>query len=88
MCVTVCVCVCVCVSSLIYMYMQTTPLQIDLIDMRHLPDGKNSWIFHAVDHWSKFNFAYGIPRKRAVDVASVLNTHYISILWGAKDPAE
>ena len=43
--------------------------------MRHLPDGKNNWIFHAVDHWSKFNFAYGIPRKRAVDVASVLNIH-------------
>ena len=43
--------------------------------MRHLPDGDKKWILHGVDYWSKFNFAYGIPSKRAVDVALILNIH-------------
>eukprot|EP00731_Ephydatia_muelleri_P032193 Em0023g700a len=37
--------------------------KIDLIDMRHLPHGNNKWILHCVDHWSKFNFAYGLDAK-------------------------
>ena len=47
-------------------------LQIDLIDMRHISDREFKWILHAVDHWSKFHFAYPIPNKSAKDVASVL----------------
>ena len=43
--------------------------------MRHLPDGDKKWMLHGVDHWSKFNFAYGIPSMQAVDVALVLNTY-------------
>lgn len=46
--------------------------QIDLIDMRHLPDGCYKWIAHAVDHWSKFNFAYPLVRKTAEEVAEGL----------------
>ena len=49
--------------------------QIDLIDKRHLPDGDKKWILHGVDHRSKFNFAYGIHSKQAIDVAFILNTH-------------
>ena len=49
--------------------------QIDLIDMRHLPHGENKWILHCIDHWSKFNFAYALPRKSAVNVAAALNSH-------------
>ena len=40
--------------------------------MRHLPDGDYHWIFHAVDHWSKFHFAYPLVNKTAVEVAFVL----------------
>lgn len=50
--------------------------QIDLIDMRHLLHGENKWILHCIDHWSKFNFAYALPRKSAVNVAAAaLNSH-------------
>ena len=40
--------------------------------MRHLPDGDYHWIFHAVDNWSKFHFAYPLVNKTAVEVAFVL----------------
>jgi transposase InsO family protein len=50
-------------------------MQIDLIDMRHLPDRDYHWIMHAVDHWSKFNFAYAIPGKHATHVAACLEHH-------------
>ena len=43
--------------------------------MRHLPDGKYHWILHAVDHWSKFNFAYPLESKHASGVSEVLNSH-------------
>ena len=43
--------------------------------MRHLPDNGNKWILHAIDHWSKFNFAYAIESKHATSVAQVLESH-------------
>ena len=43
--------------------------------MRHLPDGQYKWIFHGVDHWSKFNFVYPIERKSALCVSNVLESH-------------
>ena len=55
-------------------------LQIDLIDMRHLPHGNNKWILHCVDHWSKFNFAYALDAKTASNVAGILNTHILECL--------
>ena len=48
-------------------------LQIDLIDMRHLPDGNYKWILHCVDHWSKFNFAYPLESKHAAGVCEALD---------------
>ena len=33
-------------------------LQIDLIDMRHIPDGRFKWICHIKDHFSKFTALY------------------------------
>eukprot|EP00731_Ephydatia_muelleri_P006885 Em0003g1133a len=47
-------------------------VQIDLIDMRHLPHDGNKWILHIVDHWSKFNLAYPLPQKTAKEVANAL----------------
>ena len=43
--------------------------------MRHLPDGEYKWIRHAIDHWSKFNFAFPIETKEAESVASVFETY-------------
>ena len=45
--------------------------------MRHLPDGDYKWICHAIDHWSKFNFAFEFPieTKEAESVASVFETY-------------
>lgn len=40
--------------------------------MRHLPHGEFKWIFHLVDHWSKFNFAFPLARKSARDVANAM----------------
>eukprot|EP00731_Ephydatia_muelleri_P030186 Em0021g709a len=47
-------------------------VQIDLIDMRHLPHDGNKWILHIVDHWSKFNLAYPLPQKTAKEVTNAL----------------
>ena len=55
--------------------------QIDLIDMRHLPHGEMKWILHCVDHWSKFNFAYAIESKTAINVANVLNMQIFPYFW-------
>eukprot|EP00731_Ephydatia_muelleri_P021616 Em0014g207a len=50
-------------------------VQIDLIDMRHLPHDGNKWILHIVDHWSKFNLAYPLPQKTAKKVTNALENH-------------
>ena len=49
-------------------------VQIDLIDLRHLPDSGFKWILHCVDHWSKFNFLYPLKQKSAASVAEPLDT--------------
>lgn len=45
-------------------------VQIDLIDMRHEPDGQYKWLLHIPDHFSKFTSLYVLKSKRCVDVAS------------------
>jgi len=61
------------------------PLQIDLIDMRHLPDQDFKWILHIVDHWSKFNLAFPLVNKGAHDVAeaftAVETSEYVQQLF-------
>ena len=49
-------------------------MYVDLIDMKHLPDGDNKWTCHVIDHRSKFNFAFPIETKEAESVASVFET--------------
>ena len=51
-------------------------LQIDLIDMRHLPHDGNKWILHIVDHWSKFNLTYPLPQKTAKEVTMHLRSGF------------
>ncbi|KAL5509343.1 hypothetical protein EMCRGX_G004698 [Ephydatia muelleri] len=55
-------------------------LQIDLIDMRHLPDGDFKWILHIIDHWSKFNLAFPLINKGAHNVAEVLEKYVFPIV--------
>ena len=57
-------------------------LQIDLIDMRHLPDEDFKWIFHIVDHWSKFNLAFLLVNKGAHDVAEALEMYVFPVMHG------
>ena len=49
-------------------------LQIDLIDMRHHPDGPYHWIGHYMDHWSKMHVLFPLMHKSAVEVALNLST--------------
>ena len=49
--------------------------------MRHVPDGDYQWMLHAVDHWSKFPFAYPLVNKTAVEVSFAL-TRYIFPMMG------
>ena len=47
----------------------TFSLQIDLIDMRHLPDQSYHYTAHYMDHWSKFHILWPLMNKIAVEVA-------------------
>ena len=51
-------------------------MQIDLIDMRHMPHNGQK---HIVDHWSKFHLALPTTSKSAVDVAHVLQKHVFPV---------
>ena len=33
--------------------------------MRHMPHNGCNWILHIVDHWSNFNFAFPLVKKKA-----------------------
>ena len=50
-----------------------TRAQIDLIDMRHKPDGDYNYIAHYMDHWSKYHVIWPLKRKTADEVANGLN---------------
>ena len=58
------------------------PLQIDLIDMRHLPDEDIDfkWILHVTDHWSKFNLTFPLVNKSAHDVAEALEKYVFPVM--------
>ena len=56
--------------------MVNTYFYVDLIDLRHLPDGDYKWILHAIDHWTKFNFAFPLQSKEAESVAAIFITYF------------
>ena len=47
-------------------------VQIDLIDMRHEPDGQWKWIVHMQDHFSKFSKLDASKSKSAEEIAKVI----------------
>ena len=55
-------------------------LQIDLIDMRHWPDGMYRWIGHYMDHWSKFHIPFPLSRKSSAEIGLNLQNKFFSIL--------
>ena len=59
-------------------------VQIDLIDMRHRPDGPFKWIGHFMDHWSKFHAVFPLMRKAAAEVAVGLQTKVFAFLGTPK----
>ena len=55
-----------------------TRLQMDLIDMRSIPDGEYKWILHAKDHFTKFCWAYPLKSNEAESVAEKLLQQFYS----------
>ena len=55
-------------------------IQVDLIDMRHSPDGEFNYICHIVDHFSKYHILSALNTKSAVEVASVLEEKVLAYL--------
>ena len=49
-------------------------MQIDLIDMRHRPDGPYHWVGHFMDHWSKMLVLFPLMHKSAKEVVLNLST--------------
>ena len=43
-------------------------VQLDLIDMRHDPDGHFKWIGHFMDHFSKYQVIFPLKNKTAQEV--------------------
>ena len=54
-------------------------IKIDLIDMRHRPDGIYHWIGHFMDHWSKMHILFSLARKSAAEVALNLQSKVFAI---------
>ena len=59
-------------------------MQIDLIDMRHMPDDSYNYIAHYMNYWSKFHVMWPLMRKSAVEVAVGLATKVL--VFGASRP--
>ena len=47
-------------------------IQIDLIDMRHNPDGEYLYIGHMMDHFSKYHVLFALRTKSAAEIARLL----------------
>ena len=58
--------------------------QVDLIDMRHRPDGSYQWIAHYMDHWAKFHCLFPLMRKSAAEVALGLQKYVFAFLGTPK----
>ena len=59
-------------------------IQMNLIDMRHCPDGTYKWIGHYMDHWSKFHVLFALCQKSAAEVALNLQNQVFSYLGTPK----
>ena len=53
-------------------------IQIDLIDMRHTPDGEFHYIGHFTDHMSKFHILFPLKSKSAFEVARLIEERVLA----------
>ena len=53
-------------------------VQIDLIDMRHSPDGPYHYIAHFMDHFTKYHVLFPLQTKLAVEVARLLEERVLA----------
>jgi len=58
--------------------------QIDLIDMRHRPDGIYKWIGHYMDHWAKIHFLFPLSRVFGADIVLNFQNRVFSYVGVAK----
>ena len=49
-------------------------IQVDLVNMRHEPDGQYKWILHIKDHFSKWSSLFPLKSKSAEEVAGLIAT--------------
>ena len=53
-------------------------IQIDLIDMRHSPDGDFNYIGHFADHMTKFHILFPLRDKSANEVATMIEERVLA----------
>jgi hypothetical protein len=59
-------------------------IQVDLIDMRHNPDGEFNYIGHFMDHFSKFHILFPLRKKTAEEVSYMLEERVLAYLGPPK----
>ncbi|CAN9508806.1 unnamed protein product [Ophioblennius macclurei] len=59
-------------------------VQVDLIDMRHCPDGDYNYIAHFMDHLSKFSVLFPLKQKSALEVARMIEERVLAYLGPPK----
>ena len=47
--------------------------------MKHMPHNGYTWILHIVNHWSKFNFAFPLVKKKANHVVKALHNYVFPV---------
>ena len=53
-------------------------IQVDLVDMRHAPDGEYKYIGHFIDHFTKFNVLFPLKTKAKDEVAVMLEERVLA----------
>ena len=59
-------------------------IQVDLIDMRHNPDGEFNYIGHFMDNFSKFHILFPLRKKTAEEVSYMLEERVLAYLGPPK----
>ena len=55
-------------------------IQVDLIDLKHSPDGEYHYIGHVIDHFSKYHILFPLKTKSATEVAIMIQERVFAYL--------
>ena len=58
--------------------------QLDLVDMRHAPDGEYNYICHSMDHFTKFHVIYSLKTKTADEVSAMFRDRVLGYFGAPK----